>query len=509
MRNFNFSVIIVLLVLSLFVSTVSADGPTVNQTNIQPSSAIPSTDSYINATVYDLNSTGITYVNFTLFYPDSSVVFSQINGTRIGIGEWHSRTFNISGDSSLGNWTYNISMNDVNGTTASYSSSFLVVDTSAPSINFSYPTNNTIYYSNYSIGLNYSVGDNVNISWCGYSLNDGVTNTTISSCLTNLSFFFKNINGTFNITLFANDTSNNRIANKVQNITIQYDITRPSLTVSRPSSETALSFPVTISASDSGILSYCFFNITTTGGSTVQGNTQIISCNNATGTVGSNGTYIINVFANDTTGNINFTSRNFTVAVTEGSSGSGGGGAGGSSGLITVSESQFVSGYSQTLDAGDYFRINISSAYHTVTLASVKNTSVTIIVASTPQTAMLNVSQSRLFDVTGDGNNDLRVTLDSINFNASTARLTVMKVSAPGSSVNNNVSIPQNTSNQGVGTGTLGEERLISSSTWWVIGVVGAIIILFVLIAIIVTQYQKYKERTVSKRIRVYAQNIK
>lgn len=71
---------------------------------------------------------------------------------------------------------------------------------------------------------------------------------------------------------------------------------------------------------------------------------------------------------------------------------------------------------------------NISGMGHYVGITNITNTTVTIEVASTPQTATLLVGDEKKFDVTEDGVYDLSVKLNSINSTGLTAELTVRSI---------------------------------------------------------------------------------
>lgn len=91
------------------------------------------------------------------------------------------------------------------------------------------------------------------------------------------------------------------------------DTTAPTLVINRPLIiEQNNTFPVNITTSDFSGLSYCYFNITQ-GTTVITANTQIVNCTNTTTTVVGIGNYRINVFANDTSNNVNWTYRNFQV----------------------------------------------------------------------------------------------------------------------------------------------------------------------------------------------------
>ena len=188
------------------------------------------------------------------------------------------------------------------------------------------------------------------------------------------------------------------------------------------------------------------------------------------------------------------------------SSSSSGGGGGGTEKKYTISENQFTMGYTQTLAIGDVIRVNISNLYHTVTLAVLKNNSASITVSSAPQTKVFSVGDINKFDVTDDGNYDLQVTLNSVS--SSKANITVAKVSGVATAAPSTGGGAGTTAGAGetggAGTGSLGEEKMISSSTWWTIAVIVIIVVLAIVVALLITKYQQYKEKSKSRKVKVY-----
>lgn len=182
-----------------------------------------------------------------------------------------------------------------------------------PDLTLLYPTSNAIIYQNKSIPLNFSVSDNIGLSSCWYSVNKGGTNTTISCSNTTIALL--NSSSAYNLTIWASDTSGNVNSSTSTNITILYDTTNPSLTIVAPNQTYSGTtyIPVTITANDSGGLSYCYYNITR-GASIEVSNTQILNCYNATFTVSGDANYMVYVCVNDTTGNPNCSSASFKVS---------------------------------------------------------------------------------------------------------------------------------------------------------------------------------------------------
>lgn len=77
----------------------------------------------------------------------------------------------------------------------------------APDIYITKPQDGATYFVNTSMDLNYTIIDPDGISWVGYSLNAGVTNTTITSYLLNTTF--TPASGSNTLYVYANDSDNN------------------------------------------------------------------------------------------------------------------------------------------------------------------------------------------------------------------------------------------------------------------------------------------------------------
>ncbi|MBS3159044.1 LamG domain-containing protein [Candidatus Woesearchaeota archaeon] len=109
-------------------------------------------------------------------------------------------------------------------------SSYILVDTIAPSISILSPSNNS-FTANYQASVNYSGTDSY-LASCWYSNDTYSVNTTLASCanITGLSL----ADGQHNVTIYANDTAGN-INSSIIYFTI--DTTRPSLKVLSPGNE--------------------------------------------------------------------------------------------------------------------------------------------------------------------------------------------------------------------------------------------------------------------------------
>lgn len=114
--------------------------------------------------------------------------------------------------------------------------------------------------------------------------------------------------------------------------------------------QTSLSFAVNISVVSENPLAHCYYNITR-GVSLEVDNTEIPNCQNTTTTVSGDANYVINVFANVSTGQYNTTSASFSVVTSNGTIIVGGGGGGAVSSNIQAVNFSIVSpSFGDTLD---------------------------------------------------------------------------------------------------------------------------------------------------------------
>ena len=248
------------------------------------------------------------------------------------------------------------------------------IDTQAPVLNIESPVNDSIFMQNVSIPLNFTVSD-TNLQSCWYSLNNGITNRTINNCINGINgLIFGYANGTYNLSVNANDSAGNVILFKVYNLTIEYDSIAPNLNLIEPTGTppyTSLTnIPLTFIINDNDKIDRCYYNLSYTDGTSYRAITEIVNCSNTSFSVGIDKiSYVIYVSSIDRTGNINFTSLNFSVStvtnppVTPPSGGGGGGGGGGSmvSNATKVSGKLKVSSFGETLtNSGDKKTLSLS-----------------------------------------------------------------------------------------------------------------------------------------------------
>jgi len=316
---------------------------------------------YANDSFNNINSTNVSFYvdsiapNIILMKPESKVygvnsslpLNFSVSDSGVGVNScWYNlnntnnvtlagcqnSTFNVSSD---GDYVLNLFSNDSLGNTASKNVTFSVL-TTAPALNLVFPADSS--YLNYlnNIYFNYSVSSVIGISSCQLFGNfSGIwsLNQTNSAITQENNYFVLNLSeGNYLWGIFCNDSQNR---NSSVNRTFTLDVISPQISVISPigivsTNNVTFNFNFT----DINSLNYCSYNVTTSGGGGVVTDNPI-DCNSPLEyqTISDGVGYILNVFANDSAGNLHSSSSSFSVStLPSSSSSSGGGGGGGSSG---------------------------------------------------------------------------------------------------------------------------------------------------------------------------------
>ena len=272
-----------------------------------------------------------TSISLNYTYSDSGIGISScwfnidnsINTTLINC---QNTTFNASDGSHNLNFFANDSLNNIQTIIKSFT-----ISLDAPAITLNAPLNNT-FFNTKEIYLNYTITDANGIDTVriyhdtngSFSLNE--TNTGITSGQKNFSTFNVSSDGLYKWNVWANDTTNQARFSST-NFTFRTDTIKPSITniqlFTNPNSQT-VRFNSTINDTNLFNCWYSIYNLTdvleisNTTYSCYQNNTQFV--------VSSYATYQFYNYANDSAGNINVSSKNFTTFQSSGGGGSGGGG---------------------------------------------------------------------------------------------------------------------------------------------------------------------------------------
>lgn len=251
------------------------------------------------------------------------------SGENITVAGCQNATFNASD----GSYTLYLYANDTLRNSAEKNVSFSIL-TTAPAINLLFPKLNYLNYQ--QIYFNYSVSG-VGVSYCGLWGNwAGVwhLNQTNSMITQENNFFILNLTeGNYNWGIVCND-SQNRFSSI--NSSFSIDTSSPIITITEPkgtkTSKTAI--PLIFSVNDISP-AYCWYNIRWSTGIVAVDNTTITNCSGTSFSVSTDGDYVLNLFANDSASNLNYTNSSFSVSTSSnppgggGSSDGGGGGGGG------------------------------------------------------------------------------------------------------------------------------------------------------------------------------------
>ena len=241
-----------------------------------------------NTTLYMWNSTGSNFTNSTL-------ITNTINST------------NLSLNLSDGTYTWNyIVFNNMGNSNWSSNNYTITIDSIAPSISITTPSNNT-NSTNTNLNINFTRSD-LHLNNCWWTNNSGINNYSLSSCenITNITWN----QGTTNLIAYANDTFGNINSSQVS---FTIDSIAPSLTITNPKigndSFSTGTIDLNYIVNDATIgLSSCWYK-------NDSGNNITIACGtNTTISQASDGTYTVYMWANDTLNNVASTSKIWIVS---------------------------------------------------------------------------------------------------------------------------------------------------------------------------------------------------
>lgn len=445
--------------------TVDRTGPAINVTG------------YTNIT--NKKNTGQITLNISLLDSSSgttgSVCLIDVNGTGnqtvVASNGWcNSSVINLTG-STDGNKTLNIWANDTVGNWKLNNSYIIQIDTTAPVITLPVYTNVTNKKNTDTLTLNISVTDataGLTGAVCLVSIGGNLNQTVSVSngwCnmsngnLTGLS------DGNKTIAVWVNDTINNSAFNS--SYTIQIDTTAPTATFSCTPN------PVTQKET---------LTCTCTGSDTTAGiNSTTYTSSPSTQNTG---TYTETCTVIDNSGNSYSLTTTYDVSGATGSSSSGGGGGGSTTNIWTggtqsISEDVFVAGFDSELRDQQRIQFVLNGDTHHVGVTEITSSTVTIQVASTPQTATLSVGDIKMFELDGDNYYDLQVTLSSITTNK--ANISMINIHQLIDVVNNEVEEGNTTS-----TDEISETTTNSSKSWsWRWIVIGSLVLIGIIVGII------------------------
>lgn len=424
-------------------------------------------------------------------------------------GYWY-RRINTStyGSKNKTDFTMNITvrLNDtagLNGTTTFSNIRFeqvppIIMDAniSAPTAGGNYSGNVTFNITGYDVTGIIGFWNATNIS--DSHLSNGTFETDASEAKRALATYntANLVDGVYTFYFIANDTAGNKnytnetSAPKVTNVVI--DNTAPTVTLTKnTASSTTSTLVVDVAVNDvwpGNVSGSCTHNQGDLG--SISGSGRGTQTFTRTG-VNCGQSVTIQITCTDYAGNLKTTSLTSTANSCPDGSSSGGGGGGSSSTTTWTNtypadnkELSVLGEVSKSLGGKSRVRLKVSGETHYVGVSSVTSSGATIEVSSTPQTATLNIGETKKFDLASDGFYDLSVTLNSIK--SGKADLTVKAISekvpaAPATSP------PAETTPEVQTAPIVGEG---SSALGWIIAVV--VIIALVVVGIIIAKKKRY-----------------
>jgi hypothetical protein len=374
---------------------ITIDYVSPSMTNIETSPALPLYNNGLgrNISVSFTSSEFPINITFTLYNSSGSIEYSQ--ETTLHTSANLPVNFTLPA-LSAGTYSLNMTAKDpaLNSNTTALGE--IIIDTTNPSVTLVYPLNQS--YITDVIDLNYIVSD-TNLQSCWYSLNFGVTNTTIPGCanLTGLT----SVEGSNTWKVYANDSAGNQNSSTV---TFFKDSLNPQINITYPLNQ---NYNVNVSklnytASDAS-LNTCWYSLNL--GVT---NVTISNCANLTGLTSAEGSNIWKVYANDSLGNQNSSSVTFFKDT-------------------VIPLIQFAS---PTTETGNYSQNSISA---NVTASDINLQIVTIYLYNSSGLVTSAASTSTDFTNLADGTYYLNATVTDIsgNINATETRTILLDTTLP------------------------------------------------------------------------------
>lgn len=349
------------------------------------------------------------------------------------------------------------------------------------------------------INISNSTGD-INVTTYNSSINTARCNATTTGgefhyCAFNITLF----EGNYTLNVSAWDYGGSSPGNaKSLSQALSIDTAAPSISLGFSHTSDTLNVTVTLTESGSGISS-CVSNRGTVSGS---GN----SWNVAETGLSCETSYSYTINCTDNAGNSATRTESHTTSSCEVSDSGSSGGTTTSAWTMTYTAdtTQFESseGYSKALSEKERVRISIGNETHYVGIIDISSGEVTINVSSTPQTATLDVGESKKFEVTDDSYYDVLVKVNSINSTKANITMSLIHEKMPetpaatatGAAATQNASAGNQT---GLGAVSKLAKSSIFKSVWfWV--VIGALIIAGVAYYLI-----KIKKIDIARRVKI------
>ncbi|MBX4212283.1 hypothetical protein KW787_02405 [Candidatus Pacearchaeota archaeon] len=173
---------------------------------------------YVNVSVTEINEANITFN----LYNSTSLVNTTLSSTQQRAINWTSLNDGV--------YNYNVTLVDRSGNVNSTQTRVITLDTLVPAVTINFPQNTTYF----SLPLNFNVSLNENGSSVSYTLNNGVTNITMTTN-DNRTYNASNSSisdGSYTFKVYSNDSAGNR--NDTSSIVFTIDRTPPSISYTSP-----------------------------------------------------------------------------------------------------------------------------------------------------------------------------------------------------------------------------------------------------------------------------------
>src|SRR3989344_4205813 len=278
----------------IYLHNFTIDNANATNSVIQINITLPSEFSYDGA-----SGTSVA----TAMFSNSSNVLTWDDISLIPMSGSENFWFNATA-SNPGVYNFTIDTLDDLGVVNSTNVSITVNDTTQPFIELDYPQNTS--YNFVQTQLNYSVADNFVLDSCWYSLDSGFTNSTPDTTCSNFTGLTSNQGSNIWI-VYANDTSNNLNSS---NVAFFVDSVNTNIAIVYPTNNSNISTnnaEVNYTISDANLESCWYSN------DTYAINTTITCGQNITGITWSEGNHNVTIYANDSVGNMNFSTVSFTL----------------------------------------------------------------------------------------------------------------------------------------------------------------------------------------------------
>ncbi len=284
-------------------------------------------------------------LNFSAYDADNNLDkcwYNIDNGNNVSLSNCMNRTFNVSGS---GTYILNLYVNDSLGWVTRKNVSFSV-NIGAPNVLLYFPIDS--YLNNNNVVFNYTPSD-TDLRICelwGNFTGEFKLNQTNNSPLNNLmnSFYLNLSDGRYLWNIRCNDSFGNSAFNG--NKTFYVDTTFPNLSIISPSGKQTTRNGIVLSISVSDLnLNRCWYNVYR--GSSIEVQNTTVNCSqtgNFNVTVDAD--FILNLYANDSAGNVNSISSSFSIDTTTPATppSPGGGSSGGSGGGVGIVSNKTQSG---------------------------------------------------------------------------------------------------------------------------------------------------------------------